>query len=75
MDIAFRRRPQDGNYTYNSNRNRIFDVRVSTLPGQFGEKLALRLLNQTPVQHKLEALGFFKMTWKCFIRQARLQAV
>ena len=74
MDIAVRRRPQDGHYTYNSNSNRIFDVRVSTLPGQFGEKLVLRLLDQTPVQHKLEALGFFKMTWKCFIRQARLQA-
>jgi len=60
MDIAVRRRPQDGHYTYNSNSNRIFDVRVSTLPGQFGEKMVLRLLDQTPVQHKLEALGFFK---------------
>ena len=30
------------------------------MPGQFVEKLALRLLDQTPVQHKLEALGFFK---------------
>jgi type IV pilus assembly protein PilB len=60
MDIAVRRRPQDGHYTYNSNSNRIFDVRVSTLPGQFGEKLVLRLLDQIPVQHKLEALGFFK---------------
>ena len=46
MDIAVRRRPQDGHYTYNSNSNHIFDVRVSTLPGQFGEKLALRLLDQ-----------------------------
>ncbi len=60
MDIAVRRRPQDGHYTYHSNGNRLFDVRVSTLPGQLGEKLVLRLLDQTPVQHKLEALGFFK---------------
>ena len=30
------------------------------MPGQLGEKLALQLLDQTPVQHKLEALGFFK---------------
>ena len=60
MDVTVRRRPRDGHYTYNSNSNRIFDVRVSTLPGQFGGKLALRLLDQTPVQHKLEALGFFK---------------
>ena len=60
MDIAVRRRLQDGHYTYNSNRNRNFDVRVSTLPGQFGEKFVLRLLDQTPVQHKLEALSYFK---------------
>ncbi len=60
MDIAVRRLPQDGHYSYHTNGNRIFDVRVSTLPGQLGEKLVLRLLDQTPVQHKLEALGFFK---------------
>ena len=60
MDIAVRRRPQDGHYTYRSNGGRHFDVRVSSLPGQSGEKLVLRLLDQTPVQHKLEALGFFK---------------
>ena len=60
MDIAVRRRPQDGHYSYRSNGGRHFDVRVSSLPGQSGEKLVLRLLDQTPVQHKLEALGFFK---------------
>ena len=60
MDIAVRRRPQDGHYTYRSNGGRHFDFRVSSLPGQSGEKLVLRLLDQTPVQHKLEALGFFK---------------
>ena len=60
MDIAIKRQPQDGHYTFHSNGNRLFDVRVSTIPGQFGEKLVLRLLDQTPVQYKLEALGFFK---------------
>jgi type II secretory ATPase GspE/PulE/Tfp pilus assembly ATPase PilB-like protein len=60
MDIAVPRRPQDGHYTYSSNGSRHFDVRVSTLPGQSGEKLVLRLLDQTPVQQKLEALDFFK---------------
>ena len=60
MDIAVRRPLQDGHYTQSSNGIRHFDVRVSTLPGQSGEKLALRLLDQTPVQHKLEVLGFLK---------------
>ena len=58
MDTTVRRRLQDKHY--NSNSNRIFDVRVSTLPGQFGEKMALQLLDQTPVQHEFEALGFYK---------------
>ena len=59
-DIALCRGPQDGHYTFSSNESRYFDVRVSTLPGQSSEKLALRLLDQTPLYHKLEALGFFK---------------
>ena len=75
MDIAVRGRPQDRHYKYNSNNNRIFDVRVSTLPGQFVEELARQFFDQIPVQPKLEALGISKMTWKCFIRQARLQVV
>ena len=60
MDITVRRRPQDVHYPYTSNGSRHFDVRVSTLPRQSGEILVLRLLDQTPLQHKLEALGFFK---------------
>ena len=60
IDIAVRRRTQEGYYTYRSNRSRHFDVRVSTLPGQSREKLMLWLLDQTPVQHKLEALSFFE---------------
>ena len=60
MDIAVRRRPQYGHFTYSSNGSRHFDVRVSTLPGQSGEKLVLQLLDQTPLQHKLEALSLLK---------------
>lgn len=44
MDIAEKRIPQDGkiNYIYN---NKNYDIRVSSLPTIFGEKLELRILN------------------------------
>lgn len=60
MDIAIRRRPQDGHAAYHSRSGREFDLRVSSMPGINGEKLVLRLLDQMPVQHRLEALGFLK---------------
>ena len=60
MDIAIRRRPQDGHSTYRARSGREFDLRVSSMPGINGEKLVLRLLDQMPVQHRLEALGFLK---------------
>jgi len=59
MDIAVQRQPQDGHYSYLAkNRNR-YDLRMSTIPAQHGEKMVLRLLDQVPVTHNLEALGFF----------------
>jgi len=46
MDIADRRRPQDGRSKLRFEGKRI-DLRVSTLPTQFGEKVVIRLLDQT----------------------------
>ena len=43
MDIAERRNPQDGRFGVKINGRRI-DLRVSTLPTQYGEKVVLRLL-------------------------------
>ena len=45
MDIADRRRPQDGRSQLRFEGKRI-DLRVSTLPTQFGEKVVIRLLDQ-----------------------------
>ena len=44
MDIAERRRPQDGSFAVLANGRR-FDVRVNSGPTGFGEKVALRLLD------------------------------
>jgi type IV pilus assembly protein PilB len=45
MDISDRRRPQDGRSQLRFDGKRI-DLRVSTLPTQFGEKVVIRLLDQ-----------------------------
>jgi type IV pilus assembly protein PilB len=45
MDISERRIPQDGRYTAKP-AEAIVDVRVSTLPAQFGEKVVMRLLRK-----------------------------
>ncbi|MDD5449495.1 MAG: ATPase, T2SS/T4P/T4SS family [Candidatus Omnitrophica bacterium] len=56
MDIAERRKPQDGRMSLSA-EGRDFDVRVSTLPGIFGEKIVLRLLDKQSILIPLESLG------------------
>ncbi len=45
MDVAERRLPQDGRHTI-SKAQEVFDLRISCLPSQFGEKLVIRLLSK-----------------------------
>jgi type IV pilus assembly protein PilB len=56
MDIADRRRPQDGRSRLKYEGKRI-DLRVSTLPTQFGEKVVIRLLDSKRSQVTMEQLG------------------
>ena len=56
MDIADRRRPQDGRSRLKFEGKRI-DLRVSTLPTQFGEKIVIRLLDSKRSQVTMEQLG------------------
>lgn len=57
MDIAEKRRPQDGRMSIISGEGREFDIRVSTLPDIFGEKVVLRLLDKKSIIRPLESLG------------------
>ena len=59
MDIAETRRPQDGRILYNSSLGRV-DLRVSTYPTLYGEKIVLRLLKTTDEILTLKQLGFTK---------------
>jgi type IV pilus assembly protein PilB len=56
MDIAERRKPQDGRCRLLFEGRRI-DLRVSTLPTQFGEKVVIRLLNADKAVLPIDELG------------------
>jgi type IV pilus assembly protein PilB len=56
LNIAERRVPQDGRIKLNI-ANRAVDLRVSTLPTQFGESVVLRVLDQSAMQLDLTQLG------------------
>jgi len=55
LDIAERRLPQDGRITVKSGDSR-FDIRMSTMPTQFGESIVLRLLRQDGKRRRVEDL-------------------
>jgi len=58
MDIAERRRPQDGRFKVRVANNEI-DVRTSCFPNIYGESIVMRLLNRSSVLLGLEQLGFY----------------
>ena len=58
LDIAEKRRPQDGRIKVRQVNGNDIDLRVSTLPTHFGEKVVMRILDKSHLNLKLEALGF-----------------
>ncbi len=58
MDIAERRLPQDGRFRIKRGRGKEdIDVRVSSLPTIYGEKIVMRILDKGAVNHDLSMLG------------------
>ena len=57
MDISERRNPQDGRFLVKIGDRRV-DLRVSTLPTQYGEKVVMRLLDSDAPLRDFETLGF-----------------
>ncbi len=71
LDTSERRRPMDGRIDLKV-RDASFDIRFSTLPTMYGEKIVMRLLNKEMAHATLEQLGFEKAhleTWKSIITQ------
>jgi general secretion pathway protein E len=56
LDIAERRKPQDGRVSLSLGAKKI-DVRVSTLPSSYGERVVLRLLDKQAAQINVADLG------------------
>ncbi|MDL2353617.1 MAG: GspE/PulE family protein [Pseudomonadota bacterium] len=56
LDISEKRLPQDGRFAMKVKQQRI-DVRISTMPTQYGESVVMRLLNQGGTTLRLDAIG------------------
>ncbi len=56
LDISEKRLPQDGRFNVKVRNNQI-DVRISTMPTQYGESVVMRLLNQSSGILKLDKIG------------------
>ena len=70
LDIAKKRVPQDGRFSLNLGQ-RAVDVRVSTLPSQYGERVVMRILEKTSALLNLADLGMESDELSAF--QAALQ--
>lgn len=67
MDIAEKRRPQDGRLKIIlSKENREMDFRVSSVPTMWGEKIVMRLLDKSNLQLDMTKLGFEPEDLKLF---------
>ena len=60
MDIAEKRRPQDGRIKVGEKSGKDVEIRVSTVPVAFGEKVVMRILDSDMVFQQVESLGFSK---------------
>ena len=65
LDIAERRKPQDGRYSALV-AGRHFDFRISTLPIITGESIVIRILDKSKVLVKLEDLGISDLNYDRF---------
>ncbi len=58
LDISERRIPQDGRIKMTLSKTRSIDLRMNTLPTLFGEKIVLRILDQSRTRIGIDELGF-----------------
>jgi general secretion pathway protein E len=67
MDIAERRRPQDGRFK-TAFQNQEIELRLSSVPTAFGEKMVVRIFDPSVLSQSLEDLGFFRRELLLFQR-------
>jgi type IV pilus assembly protein PilB len=67
INIAERRIPQDGRLSVTSNGKKI-DLRVATLPTVWGEKIVMRILDNSTALLKLSDLGFGEANYEVYAK-------
>ncbi len=60
MDIAEKRRPQDGRIKISQQDGKEVEIRVSTIPVAFGEKTVMRILDTSVIFQDVDDMGFSK---------------
>jgi type IV pilus assembly protein PilB len=70
LDIAEKRLPQDGRFRVRF-QDKLIDFRVSSLPVAHGEKVVIRILDQSNLQVELMDLGFESKALKLFEKEIR----
>jgi len=72
MDVAEKRRPQDGRLKTRTSAGREIELRLSTMPTAFGEKCVMRIFDPDIVVKRFEQLGFSaheENVWKTMIQR------
>ncbi|HHS92839.1 MAG TPA: type II/IV secretion system protein [Campylobacterales bacterium] len=67
LDIAEKRKPQDGRFTKVVN-GKVFDFRISTLPTMYGESIVMRVLDKSRALVQLEHAGMNAISYKKFLK-------
>ncbi|MDB5882590.1 MAG: type pilus assembly protein tapB-like protein [Ramlibacter sp.] len=72
MDVVEKRRPQDGRIKTRNPRGDEIEMRLSTLPTAFGEKMVMRIFDPDTAVKDLDALGFSphdSQRWEALVRR------
>jgi general secretion pathway protein E len=65
MDLAEKRRPQDGRIKTNHGEREV-ELRVSTMPVAFGEKIVIRIFDPEILMQELDQIGFYPREYQLF---------
>jgi len=72
MDVVERRRPQDGRIKTRNPQGNEIEMRISTLPTAFGEKMVMRIFDPDTTVKDLSALGFSNhdaQRWEALVKR------
>lgn len=68
LDIAEKRLPQDGRIFHIDSKGNDIDIRVSTMPSLYGEKIVMRILSKDATEISLDSLGMSKQQYQTYLK-------